>query len=60
MVKTSKSSEKLEQARKLADEAQRLPDGDDQRKWMEERAQNLIDEARKLTEMAKQEVSKYR
>jgi len=59
-AKTSKSSEKLDLAQELAKEAESLPEGDDKRKWMEERAQKLIDEARALTEIAKQAITKYR
>ncbi len=59
-AKTSRSSEKLELAQQLAREAEALPEGDDKRKWLEERAQKLIDEARALTETAKQAVTKYR
>jgi hypothetical protein len=59
-AKTSRSSEKLELAQQLAREAETLPEGDDKRKWLEERAQKLIDEARALTEIAKHEITKYR
>ena len=59
-AKISKSSEKLDLAQELAKEAESLPEGDDKRKWLEERAQKLIDAARALTEIAKQAITKYR
>ncbi len=59
-AKTSKSNEMLQLARELAEEAAQLPEGSDERKWMEERAQKLVDEARVLTDTAKQAITKYR
>jgi hypothetical protein len=59
-AKTSKSSEKLALAQQLAKEAESLPEGDEKRRWLEEQAQKLIDDARALTETAKQDISKLR
>jgi hypothetical protein len=58
--KTSKSNEKLELAQQLAFEALKLPEGSDERNKLEAEAQKLIEEARELTDTAKQEISKYR
>lgn len=58
--KTSKSNEKLALAQELAFKALQLPEDSDERKVLEAQAQKLVDEARALTETAKQEVTKYR
>jgi hypothetical protein len=58
--KTSKSNEKLALAQELAFKALQLPEDSDERKVLETQAQKLVDEARALTETAKQEVTKYR
>ncbi|UCH46506.1 MAG: hypothetical protein JSU95_10265 [Betaproteobacteria bacterium] len=59
-LKTSRSNDMLERARRYLEDAKKLPEGDDKRLWLEEEAQRLIDEARELTESAKQQVSKYK
>ena len=58
--KTSKSNEKLALAQELAFKALQLPEDSDERKALEAQAQKLVDEARALTETAKQEITKYR
>jgi len=58
--KTSRSSELLDLARKFAEDAAKLPEGSKERESLELRAQHLVDEARALTETAKQEISKYK
>ena len=59
-LKTARSNEMLEQARRFIEQAKKLPEGDDKRKWLEEEAQRLINEARELTESAKQQAVKYK
>jgi len=58
--KTKQSDEKLELAQELILKALKLPEGDSERKRLEEQIQKLKNEARQLTETAKKEVSKYR
>jgi hypothetical protein len=58
--KTSKSNEKLDLAQQLALEALRLPEDSNERKKLEAQAQKLVDEARELTDTAKQEISRER
>ena len=58
--RTSKSNEKLELAQELAFKAIQLPEDSGERKMLETEAQKLVDEARALTESAKQVVTKYR
>jgi hypothetical protein len=58
--KTSRSSELLDLARRLAEDAAELPVDSKERESLEKRAQQLVDEARALTETAKQEISKYK
>jgi cell division protein FtsB len=48
----------LELAKRYAEQAEKLPSGDDKRNWLEEEAKRLIEGARALTEQAKSEVSK--
>lgn len=59
-LKTSRSNDMLERARRYLEQASQLPAGDDKRSWLEEEAQRLISEARELTESAKKQVSKYK
>ena len=56
--RTSKSNEKLELAQELAFKAIQLPEDSGERKLLETEAQKLVEEARALTETAKQEISK--
>jgi hypothetical protein len=58
--KTAKSNEKLELAQDLAFKALQLAEDSEERKTLEAQAQKLVDEARELTESAKQEITKYR
>jgi hypothetical protein len=55
---TARSNEMLELAKRYAEQAEKLPSGDDKRNWLEEEAKRLIEGARALTEQAKSEVSK--
>lgn len=57
--KTMRSNEMLALARRYAEQAEKLPEGDDKRKWLEEEAARLIGEARALTTEAKDQVSRY-
>lgn len=59
-LKTSRSNDMLERARRYIEQAKDLPEGDDKRAWLEEEAQRLISEARELTEAAKEQASKYK
>lgn len=59
-LKTSRSNDILERARRYIEQAKGLPEGDDKRSWLEEEAQRLISEARELTEEAKVQASKYK
>ncbi len=59
-LKTSRSNDILERARRYIEQAKGLPEGDDKRAWLEEEAQRLISEARELTEEAKVQASKYK
>ena len=59
-LKTSRSNDMLERARRYIQQAKELPEGDDKRAWLEEEAQRLISEARDLTEEAKEQASKYK
>jgi len=54
-----RSNEMLALARRYAEQAEQLPEGDDKRTWLEEEAQRLIGEARALTAEAKDQVSRY-
>lgn len=58
--RTSKSNEKLGLAQELAFKAIQLPEDSDERMMLEAEAQKLVDEARALTESAKQEITKHR
>lgn len=59
-AKTSKSAEKLELAKELAEKALQFPEGSKEREVLEAQAQELVDEARKLAETARQEIGKYK
>ncbi len=58
-LKTSKSNEYLSLAKRYLKQAESLPKGDDKRKWLEEEATSLFNDAKKLTDEAKQTVSGY-
>lgn len=53
---TARSKEMLELARRYATEAEKLPAGDAKRQWLEEEARRLMNDARALTEKAKEQV----
>lgn len=57
---TTRSKEVLELARRYAKEAEALPAGDAKRQWLEEEAKRLIDEARTLTEQAKEQFTRFK
>ena len=59
-LKTSRSNDMLERARRYLEEAKNIADGNEKRVWLEEEAQRLISEARELTESAKQQAMKYK
>ena len=59
-AKTSRSAELLDLAKQLAEDAARLPADSEERKALEARAQQLVDEARRLTDNAKQQIGKYK
>ncbi|WP_126456815.1 hypothetical protein [Sulfuriflexus mobilis] len=55
---TSRSKEMLDLARHYAEQIESLPEGDDKRAWLEEEAKRLIQEARALTQQAKEQMTK--
>lgn len=59
-LKTYKSNEILNLAKRYLKQAESLDENDDKRKWLKEEATKLFQEARSLTEEAKKEVSKYK
>ena len=59
-LKTSRSNDMLERARRYIEQAKELPEGDDKRAWLEEEAKRFISDARELTEAAKELASKYK
>lgn len=59
ILKTRKSEELLELAEQYAKRAEQLPEGDDERKWLEAEASALLKEARSLTDEVLQKTSKF-
>ena len=58
--KTARSKEMLSLARQLALDAAKLPENSEERKSLEARAKDLVEQARALTDSAKQEIGKYK
>jgi hypothetical protein len=58
-LKTSKSNEYLGLAKRYLKQAESLSEGDDKRQWLEEEANRLFNEAKELSDQAKQAVSTY-
>ena len=59
ILKTRKSAELLELAEQYAKRAEKLPEGDEKRKWLEAEANALLEEARSLTDEVLQKASKF-
>ena len=55
---TARSKELLALARRYAEKAQDLSEGDDKRTWLEHESKELIEEARGLTNEARQDLEK--
>ena len=58
-IKTQKSKFLLSRAVKFAEAAQRLDENDDKRKWLEQEAEQLINEAEQLNIQVKDNVRKF-
>lgn len=49
LLKANQSAELLRQAEKYIEQAEKLPDGDDKKAWLESEAAKLIEESRALS-----------